>query len=83
MMHGRFHPDQITAAARLRVIPADPTEPVRPTQGVATPHPADHRPVAEAGHDGRSNLFDRLEARLAAGLRRRRGQPDGWYTRAA
>lgn len=81
-MHGRFHPDQITAAARLRVIPAETTESV-PTRGAATPHPAGRRPAAEADHDGRSNLFDRLEARLAAGLRRRRGQPDGWYTRAA
>ncbi len=81
-MHGRFHPDQITAAARLRVIPANMTEPV-PTRGVAKPHPADHRPAAEDDRDAGSNLFDRLEARLAAGLRRRRGQPDGWYTWAA
>ncbi|MFG1928304.1 hypothetical protein [Cryptosporangium sp. NPDC048952] len=87
MMHGRFHPDEITAAARLRVIPVDLPDLVPPrgvpTRGVAAPHPADRRPVVADDHDDRSNLFDRLEARLAAGLRRRRGQPDTWYTRAA
>ena len=83
MIHGRFHPDEIAIATRLQVIPATEPDP-GPTPGAAVHRSAAaRRPAAEESPDGRTNLFDRLEARLAAGLRRRRGQPDIWYSWAA
>lgn len=83
MIHGRFHPDEIAIAARLQVIPATEPDP-DPLRGATPRRPAAvRRPVTEESRDERTNLFDRLEARLAAGLRQRRGQPDTCYTSAA
>ncbi|GAA3396171.1 hypothetical protein [Cryptosporangium minutisporangium] len=64
MMHGRFHPDDITAAARLRVYPVPATGPSA-AAGPLTPRlPA----WAAAGRRRRTqpSFLDRVETRLWA-----------------
>ncbi|SHN32700.1 hypothetical protein [Cryptosporangium aurantiacum] len=55
MMHGRFHPDDITAAARLRVVPATAAGPAVVT-GVRT------RPAVRTA----PTFLDRIETRIWA-----------------
>lgn len=87
MIHGRLRPHEITTASRLQVIHVQAAEPVPPrgptSRRPTAPRPAARPAVGPDGHDEPATLRGRLEARLAAGLRRRRAQPDGWYTYAA
>jgi len=55
MLHARYHPDEILAAARLRVVPVTETEP---------PAPRTITPLLRP--DARPGLRSRIDARLRA-----------------